>query len=482
MIRIIQCLGLSLLLMSVMFSFNSCIKDDPLLSKNRESYQVNFSFRSSGLVPKNQLSAHVSLPPSLQKRASTDKISKSVEQYLYYWSFNKETLIPDIRINKQAEIAYNEGQTPNGYVNGYAFDNFAAGKALSIVNMEQLIVSLPLENVSQLSVLGFTINSSNTGSEDFHVLYSNDGGQLYDTLSPSNHFTRKQNVGTHFSFDLDTIDWDYNMPFHVKIEMIYEDEAKAAGSTHIDNFYIKGQGVFPIVNQSKELYYWVFDYMTGDLVERSVVESEDGLQDLSLTLPQGKYITHFVWAETNQGLIIPSTANTLEDHYISAWFEDYQSEIYGSVDTLDIQANGNVTLDLSRYYNLVRFELTDTEGLDIVSKILITRTSDPNYYAPFDPSMSNPVVDIADIVVYPDFVNDSQSFQFYSFVGATALDDVSYSLDVYSGEDLIRTFEINVGGSANTQWIFRGQLLPDPTTGFNFNLQTDWLDEETSEF
>lgn len=480
MMRITKCLGLTLLFMSVIFSFFSCVKDDPLLSQNKEFYRVNFSFRSPTLVSKKQLSTHVSVPYSLEKLASSNKIIQSADQYLYFWSFNKETLIPDIRINTGVEISYNEGLVPNNYRAGAAFDNFVAGRALSITGLDSFIVSMPLENVTKLSELGFTINSSNTGSEDFHVLYSNNGGLQYDTLSAYNHFTRKTNGGIHFSFDLDTINWNYHNPLHIKIEMIYDE--KAAGNTHIDNFHVKGQGVFPIVNQSKELYYWIFDYMTGNLVESDVVENEDGLKDLNLTLPQGKYISHFVWAETNMGLIVPPVVNNLEDHYFSAWFEDYQSEIYGSIDTLDIQANGEVVLSLSRYYNLVRFELTDTEGLDIVSKIIISRTSDPNYYAPFYPSMSNPVVDQSDILIYPDFVNNSQSFQFYGFVGALSSDDIIYQLDVYSEEYLLRTFEVKVGGLANSQWVFRGQLLSDPLIGFNFTLQTDWLDEELLEF
>lgn len=477
-----------------LYLFISCKKEEPHLLRKSDSYKVEFRINNTNEQnwQKNALKKDIYLP-QIQKIASVNPMSEGENgRYLYFWSFNGENLLPDVFINKGAKIEFEiEGSSPESYPAGFSHDAYPAGKAVSVRGLQEVIIKMPLDSVTVLDEIGFDISSSDTGPKAFHILYSNDNAVSYDTLSADNQF---QNLNAqsknHFSFLLDTLQWNFEHPLHIKIEALPGDregvgEMKSTGATRLDNLYLKGEGNFPESSTENTLYYWIFDYLTGDLVIADSVENEKDFSPINLDLKQGGYITHFVSNFSSVPLLRPEKIQHIEDHYLGRVFGDAESEIYGSIDTIEVNEDGNIPIILKRYYNQVHFELTDAQGLNEVDEIRITPLHDPFFYAPFKQNMGNPILDQSDFLLYPDFEEGSNSFFFNQFLGNVYENqNMHYQVEVFSSdsEQPMHTFEVEGTGMNNMKLIFRGRLLSYSEGGFTFSVQEEWDGEEEVEF
>ena len=476
----------SILLFGVLVS---CVKKEPNLIEDNHTFNVHFSLQkpSGSDLGKIADAAKRTLSKNSLWASTGSMAVNQNEGFLYFWSFNKESLVPDIFIHKDAEIRVNGQEPPNPYPNdGFRLDPFTAGKAFSIRALEDAVIVFPLENVTSLRDFGFDISSSGTGPKAFHVLYSLDHGMSYDTLSAHNHFMDLGNQKLNrYSFEMDTISWNSDQSLYVKIEVLAGDrsdigEYKPTGVTRFDNIYLSGTGDFPIVGTEPTLYYWLFDYASGNPVFQDSLLLRGGVSSLDLSLKKGKYIAHFVSNFSSVPLLSDKGALKSQDHFIGRLFLDGHTEIFGSVDTITIQEDRSFPIALKRYYSQVTFELTDPLGLEEVDKIRVTSLHDPYFYAPFASSMSNPIQDQSEVVLDPDFNEDSRTFSFHQFIGNVSQpQNLRYQIEVFTNQDeLLHSFEVQGNSRNNAKLIFRGKLLDYTEGSFPFVLEEEWDEED----
>lgn len=473
----------SILLFGVLVS---CVKEEPNLIEDNHTFNVHFSLqRPSGSDLGKLADAAKRTLSKSHLWASVQPMSTGQNQeYLYYWSFNKENLEPDIFIHKDAAIHIEGGTT--SFFSGFAHNDFPAGQAFSVTGLEDMIIVFPLENVTSLQDFGFDISSSDTGPKAFHVLYSLDNGINYDTLSADNAFDKMgAQAKNHYDFEMDAISWTTNQSLYVKIEALEGDrpgdsDYKATGATRFDNIYLTGTGEFPLVGTEPTLYYWVFDYASGNPVYQDNLLLTNGASSLQLSLKKGTYIAHFVANFSSVPLLSHTGSPKAKDHFIGRVFSDGDTEIFGSVDTITIDEDRSFSIALKRYYSLVTFELTDPMGLEGVDKIRVTAQHDPFYYAPFATSMSNPIQDQSEIILKPDFNEDSQTFSFHQFIGnVSQAQNLRYQIEIFTNQnELLRAFDVHGNSRNNAKLIFRGKLLDYMEGGFPFVWEEEWDEED----
>lgn len=474
----------SILLFGVLIS---CVKEEPNLIEDNHTFNVHFSLQkpSGSDLGKIANAAKKNLSKSNLWASTGLRSTGQNEGLLYFWSFNRESLVPDIFIHKDAVIHIEGGAA--SFSKGFVHIDFPAGQALSVTALEDLTIVFPLENVTSLQDFGFDISSSNTGPKAFHVLYSLDNGMRYDTLSAHNHFMDLGNQKLNrYSFEMDAISWTTNQSLYVKIEVLEGDDSrtsdynKTRGVTRFDNIYLSGTGDFPIVGTEPTLYYWLFDYASGNPVFQDSLLLRGGVSSLDLSLKKGKYIAHFVSNFSSVPLLSDKGALKSQDHFIGRLFSDGHTEIFGSVDTITIQEDRSFPIALKRYYSQVTFELTDPLGLEEVDKIRVTPLHDPYFYAPFASSMSNPIQDQSEVVLDPGFNEDSQTFSFHQFLGNVSQpQNLRYQIEVFTNQDeLLHSFEVQGDSRNNAKLIFRGKLLDYGEGSFPFVLEEEWDEED----
>lgn len=473
----------SILLFGVLIS---CVKEEPNLIEDNHTFNVHFSLQkpSGSDLGKIADAAKRTLSKNSLWASTGSMAVNQNEEFLYFWSFNRESLVPDIFIHKDAAILIEGGVTT--YHPGFGHAAFPAGHALSMTGLDDVTIVFPLENITSLQELGFDISSSNTGPKAFHVLYSLDNGIHYDTLSADNAFSKMTPQALNrYSFGMDTLSFDEGQRLYVKIEVLAGDrsevgEYKPGGATRFDNIYLSGTGDFPIVGTEPTLYYWVFDYASGNPVYQDSLLLRGGASSLDLSLKKGKYIAHFVSNFSSVPLLSDKGALKSQDHFIGRLFLDGHTEIFGSVDTITIQEDRSFPIALKRYYSQVTFELTDPLGLEEVDKIRVTSLHDPYFYAPFASSMSNPIQDQSEVVLDPDFNEDSQTFSFHQFLGNVSQpQNLHYQIEVFTNQDeLLHSFEVQGNSRNNAKLIFRGKLLDYREGSFPFVLEEEWDEED----
>src|SRR5690606_37253805 len=205
--------------------------------------------------------------------------------------------------------------------------------------------------------------------------------------------------------------------------------------------------------------------------------------DFALTLPAGDYIASFVANISNAELNIPETGDA-SVYFIANTFSNNKAEIFGVLDTFSVDGDMDKDIELNRYYSEIRFAFTDAGDLSQVKKLIVKREHDANFYAPFHPTMDNPVEDSSEIVLHPQLDEANREVFFNQFIGNTPIPvPLKYKVDVYDGSDeLIRTFQVESEIRNNMQLLFRGKLLDAPNGQFVVRLNENWDGEKQVDF
>lgn len=484
----------SLYFVFVIFIVSSCKKDALIQHDVDESYTVNFKFKEFGTAVTPLGMAKLS-SKALFKTASLQpaQTQNTQEGYLYYWSFNSDNTVPDIRVANGAKIAYNGGETPDDFATGWSYDTYRAGKALSLKGVEELVFELPLKQVLEVQSIGFDIGSSDTGPKSFDLLYSQDGINYFEIQS-NNQFTNTNTpqAKNTFTFHIDTIELDFEAKLFLKIIPLTGERGNAkdynptTGVMKIDNFRLVG--ISETVNGATvfKLHYHIFDAVSKSLIMAGEEAFAPGqLPDLSLTLPVGDYYASFVTNISNAELEVPEQGSA-DEYSIANPFSNYRAQVFGAVDTFSVRDDITLDLVLGRYYSQVKFEFTDTRDLSRVDRIIITPMHDPYFYAPFSNSMTNPVLDQSDMTIVPDFANNSKEIVFNQFMGHIwTPGNLSYTVEVYDTDNvLLRTFTVSAAVRNNVQLVFRGELLGGVGTDAHFTIAYDetWEGEVEEDF
>lgn len=468
----------------------SCVKDSwPISDELDRDYSVTFQIRGFQVERKSLGVSQAIANATLEKLASirSSLVPEIQSGYLYFWSFNASSLEPDIQLNKGARITYNDEELPSSYQTGFAYEEFEAGVALNLTRVEQLVFEMPLTNAVKVYDLGFDVSSSNTGPKDFHLLYSNDEGLSYDTLSRNNQFGNLgQQQKNTFSYAIDTLPLDFSRPLWIKLVPLEgmrngsNDYNPATGVLRIDNFRLSGEGEFVAAPTVRKLHYHIFDRFSKNSIEEGEIELANEQVDFSLRLPKGNYLAHFISNSSHRELLLPTDNSDIAGHYVANRFDNQLAQIYGHIDTLEVDEDLEIHSVLKRYYNQVKFEFTDSKDLSHITKIRIARVHEPLYFSPFNAVLPNPVLDQSEIEVTTEFGSGSKELVFNEFVG-DILEPVvlQYKIEAFAEDELLRVFDVSAAVRNNTQLVFRGSLLEaDPSARFTFEYNKKWGEDE----
>lgn len=470
--KLTNCFWCKLSILIIFLYSVSCSKD-AFEVDDKESYTVEFRFDplSNSVKPLSKGLTVYDAQKTLNKTSSAVKQSTSAriqQGYLYYWSFNAESLKADQYNSPNYSITYNGGMEPKTYVAGWKHDSYAAGKALSLRGLEELIIKMPLINVIEVQRLGLDVGSSATGAKAFNIYYSQDGVK-YITLKEDNQFANVKTASSKntFEFYFDDIELNLEKDLYIKITPIAGERGdggmgynEKTGSFQVDNFRIIGVGTIENNVTIQKFHYHVFDAVTRSLIiEGAEVYQENNLDDFALQLPTGNYMASFIVNQSNEELLSSERADA-DDFFVSNKFSNSEASIFGAVYSFEVLDNQQYTVSLNRYYSQVKFEFTNTEDLSDVKKIVITQEHEPNFFAAFSTTMKNPVLDQSEIVVYPDFTKMSKEIVFNQFMGdVLGAIPLSYNLVLYDGQDkLLNSFKVGATIPNNVQLVFRGNL------------------------
>lgn len=475
----------------------SCKNEVISLDDNYESYTVAFEFQEfdASVSPLQNIGRY----SALSKLSSIANVPPQVvqDEYLYYWSFNGESSTPDIAIDKNARLLYNEGEVPEDFsAQGWASNGFAAGYAMVLRGLQDLVVKVPLDRVQSLKSIGFDISSSATGPKDFEFLYAQDG-KNYKPIAEDNQFA---NVGSSsssypknsFIFYVDTLALVYDRPLYVKLIMKAGDRGSAGnyngsmGVTRIDNLNLMGLSKTMTHSSVRRLHYAVFNRETNRLVEENNVGfSSEGWPSLSLQLAPGEYVGIFLSNESAADLYISDIADA-QTYAVRNLFSNSRAKIFGVTHPFSVRQDIAVPLLLHRYYSMVKFEFTDNRDLTNVGAINIKQLHTPFVYLPFGDN-SHDIGDDDDIISLPvNFEGESRGVYFHQFMGEQEdPQEVVYLVTVQDKEERqLREFTVNSRMRNNMQLVFRGELLSgiDQDAEFIVRLNEDWAGEIIESF
>ncbi len=449
--------------LAFVFILVSCDKDRISEKENEQLYNLSFKFQGFTAAKQPLKEA---FKYSREKLASASEVPQT-PGYLYFWSFNQGSLYPDTRIPSggQTAITYNEGLTPGNFVSStYTYTGFEAGKALSFQGAEEIIFEMPVKGVQQVTSLGFDIGSSSKGAKDFELYYSIDG-ETYVVLQQVNQFeSPTANAKNSFVYSLEEKGivadrlWIKIVP-QAGDRMGGDEFNRGMGTCRLDNFYLEGTYEISQVSQMSKLYYFIYHEDNNDIYQVGEVNEED-LTDFELQLPLGNYDVLFVLNQSDLDLILSSNTEDRANLFVGNYFSNGHAAVYGWVGQIEVMQDESFTLTLERWYSQVTFAFTDTD-LSLANRVVVRALHDPFYFMPWGQAVTDPIPDHTELVFQEAFITDRQ-ITFNQFLGPLAeTKEVSYQLEVYADERLIRTLTVGDNMKNNMQLTFSGELMKD---------------------
>jgi len=420
------------------------------------------------------------------------------EQILYLWTFNNEDLKPDIGVdtsNAGISLLNMNGGSNNSYKNGVKFSTYEAGKAINITGADEITISMPVINVTEIAKIRFDASSSDTGPKDFSISYSFGSDGDYSIISEVNDLLSSTSQKT-FEFDLNGIillEEGFDS-FHVKIK-VKEGSQRPEGKTYnpnagtfsIDNFAMygvyPGPEIDPLGLGEGTILYHVFNAIDSSLVQagQKSINSDQVLPELTFKLSDGEYFISFIANFSEEPLIFPTSLSKANEFFIYQKLLKKSAVVYGTlISELEIDADLNMDLEMERYFSEVNFEFTDTHGLTSVQKIEVENIQKTVYFPysqPFD--VGGDLTEQEEKLVFmPDF-STSNNIRFHHFLGKTPSPrSVSYKLKAFDANgDLLREVDVSAMVNNNVQLSFVGKLLESTgniNSGFSIKWKNEW--------
>lgn len=477
----------------ILLAVAACKKERSVDEQNENLQSVNFKI--SGFSSDVRSFKSTAIKRQAQANASSTNVSNYVEGYLYFWSFNGETLEPDIAYQtaNKPSITYFKGgeeKVPNLVGSTYKFEEYEAGKAISIEGASEILIKVPVLGIEQITQFGFDAGSSNTGPKDFELYYSIDEGHSYKPLALANQFgnTKANNPKNTYVYSLsDKNIIASNLWFKFIPKAGERGEASAfnavSGAIRFDNIRLVGLSSSSETGGAiNKLHYYLFHKDRPEVIIFGAVNYEEA-SNLKLNLPNGKYSICFISNTSDKDLLLPENPSS-SDFYVSNQFSNANAAIFGYFGELDV--NGEVVREirLQRLFSQIKLEFTDVEDLSIIKKIRISQQHEPLFFAPFNKNMSNPVLDQTDIEISADFHLNKQ-LVFNQFMGQhLSPASLKYDVVLYGAQGPIRTFQLQSTLKQNMQLVFRGNLLEsiDQIGTFQIIQELEWDGQEDGSF
>ncbi|WP_345230484.1 hypothetical protein [Olivibacter ginsenosidimutans] len=481
----------------VLLTYSSCEKPIPELPSESAADELQpVTFKLSGFSSTTKpldLSASTILSKkeaSLANLASLQGISPSAsEQYLYFWSFNDENLIPDLAVYTDlATLTFTATNTEPAFTTGYGLSPYPAGKCLSLKGAKTILIKMPLADVEQLTTFAFDAGSSDTGPKNFKLSYSTDNGEHFTSLSDDNPMPIDRN---RYSFDLSMINSNfYTADFLIKIEPFEGDRGdgkpynEATGTVKIDNVRLSGIYNTPSTGNPQgisDLHYYIFNAEDHLLAAQGITpfDASNTNSELTIKLPPGSYYANLFSNVSSKELLLPSTVEQASSLYLANAFENAQALIFGAnIPTFQVEHPMESEVILKRYFSQIKFEFTDKDDLSFIHKLIIKPLHTSFVYRPFGSDPTSPIVDESVITLFPTFQTNDNSIAFNQFMGDLSEPvTISYTVQVYDAADeLIRTFDVSSAIKNNIQLTFTGDLLSgvDKPSAFQVNWNEEW--------
>ncbi|MDR2282360.1 MAG: hypothetical protein LBE37_04090, partial [Sphingobacterium sp.] len=298
----------SLLFCFIVLLAVSCEKDRSSDEQNESLQSVTFKISgfSNAVTPFKTASK-----ANAQASSNTSATQKYVEGKLYFWSFNHETLEPDIAFQAMEKPSIiSDGSI--SYVAGYSFEEYEAGKSLSIRGTTELLIKIPIQGADQITQFGFDTGSSGTGPKDFELYYSLDNGISYQPLQLSNQFPNTKTDYSKSSFNYSLADKNItgsSLWFKFIPKEGVRGEAPnfnpVGGTWRFDNIRLLGMALSSQVGSPiNKLHYFLFHKDKPELVVTGIVDYEEA-SNLTLSLAKGRYSICFIANESTQDLLVP---------------------------------------------------------------------------------------------------------------------------------------------------------------------------------
>ncbi|MBL1410603.1 hypothetical protein [Sphingobacterium faecale] len=475
----------------ILLAVAACKKEGSVDDQNENLQAVQFKisgFTSESIVLKS------SSPPIGTQ--SANPVSNYVEGYLYFWSFNDSSLVPDIAYQDEnvPSITYLKGtgtdeKTPNSVGSGAKYLDYAAGRAISCDGPSEILVKIPIQGADQITEFGFHAGSSTTGPKDFELYYSVDEGETYEILQVENQFGEtKSTAWNDYNYQLSdkNITGSYLwFKFLPKEGIRGEGSAynSTSGTLRFDNIRLVGMssssGGGGAINK---LHYYLFHKTKPEVVVTGTIDYEEA-SSLKLNVPEGKYSICFVSNTSNRDLILPSNP-TLSNFYVGNYFSNANADIFGYYGELEVNGETDHEVKLRRLFSQIKLEFTDASDLSVISKIRISQQHESFFFAPFLSNMTNPILDQSDVEVVGDFQQNKQ-LVFNQFMGEQTLAvPIKYSISLLGTNGVLRTFQLQSTLKQNMQLVFRGNLLVDvdPIGTFQIRRDMDWDGDQEATF
>ncbi|PPL01405.1 hypothetical protein [Parapedobacter indicus] len=422
-------------------------------------------------------------------------------QYLYYWSFNDETLEPDIAVDEKGVGV--EADADLKFGTGFASDVYEAGDALSMKGVKTVEMNLPVVGISSFADFSFDISSSNTGPKDFLLSYSIDGGDSYEVLAENNQFEKMgAQARNEYTFDISVFPQFIGVDvLKLKFDFLAgnrdddNDYNESAGVVKLDNIRLSGVYNGEVVTETdpsmpSTLHYYVFSSDDGTVVAQqkfAMDELEEG-DLLTMNLTEGTYDVLFLAYQSDRSLLLPEDLTHASEFYFGQEFDDHRAVTYALLRS-DLEVGDTDVAEsavLTRCFSLIKFNFADLMGdLQKITKITVTRSHENYLYTPFGIPSGLPMSD-AQSIAFSDF-ETTEDFQiafhqFFGLIDEGHTYDVNYELTAYGAdEEVLRSVTVAESIRNNVQLLFSGKLLGD-LDRFAIDINPDWDDTIEQKF
>lgn len=458
---------------------SSCKKNAklPPEESNEKTHAVTFKIKDFETIV-SPLKAH-----SLRSKSASAIGSVTENQLLYHWNFDNGNADPTIALEDAAAIDYNNGKTDYSYVAGWP----TSGKGISFKGAREILIKIPASGIATLANLTFDANSSGTGPRALVLSYSTNQGVTFTNLADTIHYPSDLAISGKLAVEqsLHSVTLTAAKECWLKLTLFAGNRNggsnynESTGTFKMDNVKIMGttdQSVLP-----DKLYYHIFDANTKLLVKTGTLNAKE---KFNVALSKGTYYLSLLSKNSGTPLMIPASVTDLRSLSVSNTFSEQSAVVFAVRDTFDVTESLERVLTMGRIYSEVKFECTDTEGLDLVDSIQIKQQHNAFLYYPFA-TVVDEKSDNTTLSVIPNFTNNSKTFVFNQFMGDVPENKmVKYELRIFRKGELARTFALSSEIRNNVQLLFKGKLLDGISENPDFQVikNEKWRDNVVVEY
>lgn len=416
-------------------------------------------------------------------------------ELLYFLSFDKRNYTPDYSQKDQFTF---RTKTKAGGAEILVPVNTGSENTvdwrLQLKDVENIRIQIPARNLSQIDRLEFDFGSNEPHidglvAEYFYVFSSPqaDGQEIF-MLSPES--IRESKMET-FRFNipkgrLTNQEFQILLSFNKKEVLKDRTLQNKDWSLWVDNFRIYGKPKTQVQPKIIQLPYFIFNKTSGELMDNGNFIPSAQNRDLLLELPTGSYYNVMVYNEGDQELMVPNNLKHKDQLQLTSSFNNRNSRIFATVDSFELKESMEKKVILKRLYSLITLDFTDIRNLSNLKSIKVKPLVEPYFWSPFFPALPAKTTEsVANEIIFEQDFNLNREISFSHFLGFPEQEvPVSYEIEVFEEERMIRRFRLNTKLKNNVRLAFSGPIYPTGVANQYFEVEIDetWTDDKRIEF